>query len=365
MKNNYIIRLLIAFALLTFPFYQLLAQGISKEGCFDQSGHVVDCGETWYPVKDGVTYKCVCNCSGADQCVQASSSSSYSNSYSSGSGDIRVDVASAVIGGLFNALDRWLNSPAPAPKSYSNSTSSPEKELTPAEKAEIERKQAEYRQKVLEQINNATAEYSKQINTSFDEKKEATLSDMKTKYVRSESVKSIKQLNCAAYESIEAAKQNCKPDFNSLEGSMEQARSSADFGSGLPSDCPEIKYTLPDVTPEQPVGFQQVYYEAVRYKADSINTHVTLLKETNKEIQKQIEEKEAAIVKLKAEDQTKPDSDKLLEEAMKALNDAKEEQENVTAEIKTSEKNIELYDIMRSAYDVDKSDKSNQKNENK
>jgi hypothetical protein len=358
MNNNHTCALFLAGILSAFPFIHSQAQGISKVACFDQSGHPVECGDTWYPVKDGVTYKCVCNCNGADQCTPLSSSSSSStNSYNSGSNDIRMTVATAVVGGLFNALNKWINSPSSNNTSSSAQSNAPApRELTEAEKAEIERKQAEYRQHVLDQVNKASAEYSAQMNQDFSQKQQSTLNDLKTKFVRSESVKSIKQLNCAAYNSILAAKENCKLDFNNLDGSMEHARSMADFASGVVSDCPEITYNILDVTPTQPIGFQQVYYETIKSKSDSINTHVTMLKESNKVIQKSIEEKKQVVEKLKSDNQTQGNNDQLLQEAMKALNESREEQESITEEIKASEKNIEIYDMMRSAYDVNKTE---------
>jgi hypothetical protein len=355
MKNNSLYALFIAGLLSGFPVIQSGAQGISKVGCFDQSGHLVECGNVWYPVKDGVTYKCVCNCNGTDQCTPLSSSSSSNNNYSSGSNDIRMTVATAVVGGLFNALNKWINSSSSNNTSSSAQSKAPAtRELTEAEKAEIERKRAEYRQRVLDQVNHASAEYATQMNQDFSQKQQSTVNDLKTKFVRSESVKSIKQVNCAAYKSILAAKENCKLDINSFTGSMEQAKSTADFASGIPSDCPEITFNIPDVTPAQPIGFQQVYYETVKYKSDSINSHVSMLKESNKVIQKNIDEKKQVVEKLKSDDLTPGKNDQLLQEAMKALNESKEEQESITEEIKASEKNLEIYDMMRSAYDVDK-----------
>jgi len=367
MKNKiYWLLLVTGLLALLLPAVSSAQSGISCEGCFDGNGNPVGCGSTWTVVYNGTEYncRCVCGVGGGPDCTPVSSSSS-SSSYSSGSssGDFRTDLATMVIGGLFNALNNWLNSPAPSQNKQASSTSTYH-EMTAEENAEIERKQAEYRQHVQEQVDKATEEYAKQINGSFTDKQTAMAIDFKTKLVKSESVKTIKQLNCAAFNSIQAAKSNCKNiDFSTLDGAMEQAGSTADFANGLSSDCPEIKIKIPDVVPSHPVGFQQMFYQTVKFKADSINKHVELLKESGKAIQKKIEEKKSVVEKLKSDKNAVQNNDQLMQEALKALKESEDQQDELTGEIKASEKNIELYDMIRSTYDADKTNNSNQKNE--
>jgi len=135
-------------------------------------------------------------------------------------------------------------------------------------------------------------DYSRQISDKFEDNKEVTLNDFKTKLVRSESVKSIKQLNCAAYTSIKAAKLACQiNNFNTPGGSLEQADKLQTLLLAYLQIAGNKNYNT-DVTPEHPVGFQQSFYESVKFKSDSITQSVTSLKETHKEIGKKIEEKE-------------------------------------------------------------------------
>ena len=370
MRNRLFFRLAIIAILFAMSGVLTSAQDISCEGCYDGEGNPVGCGDPWTVEYNGTSYNCVCVCGvgGGPQCTPVSSSSSSSNSsgYSSGysSSDFRTDLATAVIGGLFNALNNWLNSPPPG-QNNSQATSSPAyPELSPAEKAEIERKKAEYKQHVKEQVDKATDEYARISSQSFEDRQAATAIDFKTRLIRSESVRTIRQLNCAAYNSLKAARANCENiDFTTLNGEAEQARSSADIASGLPSDCPEIKIRIPDVAPSHPVGFQQVFYQTVKFKADSIASHVKLLKESGIDLQKKIESRKAEIVKLKSETGTENNGDQLLAEAMKALKESEDQQDDLTEEIRNSEKNIELYDMIRSTYDIDKTDKSTQKNE--
>ncbi|MDP4227539.1 MAG: hypothetical protein Q8910_14255 [Bacteroidota bacterium] len=351
MKNKNISALLLLSILFASTGICTKGQGISKEACFDQQGNYVGCGQPFVAYKDGVKYNCVCNCDGSDRCTPASSSSS-SGSYRSGSDNVKEMVAGAVINGLFSALEKLLNSP-------------PKQKNTHAQEAEDARKREEYKKQIAEQVNRAADEYTKQVKGKFEDQKQATLNDFKTRLVKSEAVKTIKQLNCAAFKSTEAAKINCTNiEFNKPEGPMEQTRSTADFSSGLPSDCPEVKIIIPDVVPEHPVGFQQSFYQAIKFKADSINNHVTLLKETGRSLQKKIKANEAVVNKYKSE--TKPDNthDDLLGEAMKALEESKEEQKNITEEINACEKRVELYETLRSNYDVNKNDKTVSGNEN-
>lgn len=363
MKNRFGPAYFLLCLLLIFTLMRLEGQGISKEGCFDQQGRYVRCGQTFSAYKDGVKYNCVCNCDGTDRCTPASSSS---GSYRSGSDNVTEMVAGAVINGLFSALDKLLNSPSKQKNAHAQEEQYESPEKIKAREAEYARKREEYKRQIAEQVNRATDEYTKQLKGKFEDQKQATLNDFKTKLVKSEAVKTIKQLNCSAFKSIEAAKINCTNiDFNKPESLMEQTRSTADFSSGLPSDCPEVKITIPDVVPERPVGFQQSFYQAIKFKADSINNQVTLLKEIGRSLQKKIKANEAVINKYKSE--TKPDNthDDLLGEAMKALEESKEEQKNITEEINECEKRVELYETLRSNYDVNKNDKTISGNENK
>lgn len=363
MKNKTISAFLLLSILFASTGICTKGQGISKEACFDQQGNYVGCGQPFVAYKDGVKYNCVCNCNGSDRCTPASSSS---GSYRSGSDNVTEMLAGAVINGLFSALDKLLNSSSKQKNTHAQESQYESPEKIKAREAEYARKREEYKKQIAEQVNRAADEYTKQLKGKFEDQKQATLNDFKTRLVKSEAVKTIKQLNCAAFKSTEAAKINCTNiEFNKPESPMEQTRSTADFSSGLPSDCPEVKIIIPDVVPEHPVGFQQSFYQAIKFKADSINNHVTLLKETGRSLQKKIQANEAVVNKYKSG--TKPDNthDDLLGEAMKALEESKEEQKNITDEINACEKRVELYETLRSNYDVNKNDKTVSGNENK
>lgn len=50
------------------------ASPAQKEGCYDGQGHPVNCGEKFVVVYQGITYDCICNCSGKDDCTPRSGS---------------------------------------------------------------------------------------------------------------------------------------------------------------------------------------------------------------------------------------------------------------------------------------------------
>ena len=90
MKN---IRFIIAFhivitLLLFFGFNDAKAQmpdvsSPSKEACFDQGGKLINCGESFIAVVNGITYDCTCNCSGENTCTPRTQSQSGTSSNTS------------------------------------------------------------------------------------------------------------------------------------------------------------------------------------------------------------------------------------------------------------------------------------------
>ncbi len=168
-------------------------------------------------------------------------------------------------------------------------------------------------------------------------------------------MKNIKQLNCASRQSIEAAETVLQGNgnFDDPDGSLENARSVSDFTNPKSSDCPQIKYEIPDVSAANPVGFQQMIYQAVKYKADSIKVNAELLKEKEAGIKKIIEEKKQVVEELKLKP-PENDSDQLLKEALAALNESVDEGNKVADELIKSKNSLENLENIRSTYDLEK-----------
>ncbi len=352
-NRNFLEKLIILCSVvLVFPV-SALAQ-IEAVECYTSKGTAVAPGGTWRENYNGVEYECTCRKSGGPDCVPISSSSS-SNS-NSGSGDFNQQMVQSVVAPLIQGLFDWIFTP-----STDNSSSSSNTVYTSPPPTEEEiRLFKEKQEKWKEQVQKVKAEYTQIVNEKFSDQQKNTVNDFKNRVAKSEAIKNIKQLNCASYQSIEAAKivLQGKDNFKDLEGSLENMRSLSDFTDLKLPDCPEIKYEIPEVTVSNPVSFQQMLYQTIKYKADSITVNVALLKEKEKNIQKVLEEKKQIVEAIKLQPPAKDNkSDQLLKDALDALNEALEEDKKVNEEITNNQKSIEVLEKIRSTYDLDQSQK--------
>jgi hypothetical protein len=321
-------------------------QAQQNEGCFDAKGNPVRCGDGWDVEYNGVKYHCNCDCPNPPNCVPISSSSS-SNS-NSGSGNFNEQMVQSVVAPLIQNFFNWV---------FSSSSDNNEETNRAAENEKYEEEAAEYNRKVQEQVSNAYNDYSKLMEQKFKDEKQSAVSDIKNKIAKSEAVKSIKQLNCAAYQSLQAAKMiiHNNIDFNDLNGPLENSRKLADFTANDTSGCPEIKINVPEVTASNPVGFQQLIFETIKYKADSLAVNLALLKQNDKKIKSDIVEKEKVVEQLKNSKPSKDSTDdQIMKDALAALNEAQDEDKKVTEELNESEKDIKQLEKARSVYDINK-----------
>ena len=351
-NKKLLVRLILAcFVVLVFPI-SMDAQ-IEAVECYTSSGRPIPAGGTWNETYNGVEYDCTCRKSGGPDCVPISSSSSSSSNNNSGSNDLNGQILESVVTPLIQNLFDWIFSPS-TPNSNSNEYN---EEKRKAENEEYERKAAEYRAQMKEHIEKLNNEYVQSMKEKFEDKKQTTVNDFKNRIVKSDAVKNIKQLNCAAYQSLEALKMISQDngDFSDLNGPLENSRQLADFTASKTSNCPEIIIKVPEVTVSNPRGFQQLFFETVKHKTDSMTVSVVLLKEKDKQIKSDIVEKEKVVEQLKTVKPTKEgNDDQLMKDALNALNEAVEEEKKVTDELSKSEKDIELLEKLRSVYDVKK-----------
>ncbi len=356
MKNNNIKLILfhICFVLIVFS---IPAQAqIEVMGCFDSNGNLIPKYQSWDEIYNGVKYRCTCNGDGTTDCVQESSSSSSSSNNNSSGNDLNGQIMESLVAPLIQNFFDWLFEPSSPPQeNQGNQLSTEDLARIQAENEENERKAAEYRAKMKEQIEKLNKEYVQLMKDKFEDKKQSTVSDFKNKIAKSEAIKNIKQLNCASFQSYEALKMISQDngDFSDLNGPLENSRQLAEFT--ITSNCPEIKIDVPEVTVSNPKGFQEIFFETIKRKADSMTVSVVLLKEKDKKIKIDIAEKEKIVEKLKTVEPTKVDSvDQLMIDAINALNESREEENKVTEELSKSEKDIELFGKVRSVYDVKK-----------
>lgn len=360
MKTNRIFILIVI--TLTILCSTLLRAQIETVSCYKSDGTRVAVGSTWEEYYNGVKYICTCRQKGGPDCVPASSSSSSSSgSSNSFEREMMQSVVQPVIQNFFN----WLFSPSKPQKAEPESEA--EKQRSEAERAAIaakqaeakaraeeqERKWAEYRVKMQEQIAKAKNEYASIMAKKFENQKEENVNDFKNRYAKSEAVSNITKLNCAAYQSIEAAKfaLSGNENFTDLEGPLEKARASADFASSKLSDCPKIKIDIPEVSATNPVSFQQVFYETIKFKVDSIKANVIVLQEKRNKIEQTVQEKKQSVKELETNNSTNKD-DSLRKKALQQLKEAMEEEKKIDQELNNCKKSIEAFEKLRSTFDT-------------
>lgn len=271
---------------------------------------------------------------------------------------------------LVNNFFKWLSS-GPSPKHNAKE----DKKRQEQEEMEYKQRQEEYKAMMLAQISNAKSEFERQNKSTFGEQKATTINEFKDRLAKSEATKVVKQANCAAYTSLQAAKSalNDFSDFKNLDGPAEKARKSADFTTGNINGCPEIKIDIPEVNATQPVSIQEMFYNYVVHQSDSIKMTIDTLKvkkirndKTLEEKKQKVEELKQLIEKQKVEknpsvsadkgeaDQLTKDALKELEIATKEMQTAQEDDQKMKDEIAEKEKNITALEKMRSTYDTDK-----------
>jgi hypothetical protein len=354
--KTFLKNLLISFIVI-LSSYTLRAQ-IEVVQCYTSTGSPVVAGDKWYETYNGVEYECICDKSIGADCVPISSSSSSSN-YTSSTNDLNGQIMQSIVEPLFQNLLDWIFSPS-TPTNTTNS-SEYDRAQWEAQNEEYNRLHAEYQKKVLEQVTKANTEYTNYTKEKFENQKQSTVNEFKNRVAKSESVKNIKILNCAASRSLEISHLviDGQLDFSDLTGPAEDLRALSDFENIKLSDCPEIEVKVPEVTTVNRVAFQEVFFQTIKMKSDSIGIKVGLIKQKEKKIKEVIVEKEKIVEQLKSKEpvvsetnQNKAEEDKLLQEALDALNEAEEEEKKVLEEIQKSEKDIEQLEKIRSVYDI-------------
>lgn len=343
---------LLIFVFSVFPF--IINAQIETVECYTSTGEPVSAGGTWYETYNGVQYKCTCRKSGGTDCVPVGSNSSNNGSNNS-SGSFETQMVESIVAPLIENFFDWLFSPSTESSSSNNNNySSTTYNYQPTEEELKEYK--EQNEKWKEHVNKVKEEFSKVYNQKFTDQKKNTVDDFNNRIAKSEAIKTIKQLNCAAYQSLEAY-ELVKEDINNfkeLETALENSQSLADFSSKNSSDCPPIRYEIPEVTVSNPIGFQQVLYQKIKLKADSLTLNTVQLKEKEKNIKQVVEEKKKLVEEIKLLPPEKKKDDKLMQDALDALKEALDEEKNVNEEILINDKSIEKLENIRSTYDLEK-----------
>lgn len=210
-----------------------------------------------------------------------------------------------------------------------------------AERSIEQKKKEEMQNK--EEAKNIALMYQKMYkeNEYYNEYRKSEINksaiSLKDKYIKSSALKSVKQLNCGAYnslQSLQSSRLNLN-DFRNLETPLELTKKTADFSIGNISTCPEVTFKDYDVTIQNPIGSQEKYYQRILAQTDSIKTvisTISLEKIKNDSVVKATE------IKIKEYLQTK-------EKIVAEVNSGNE---------KTTEEQKELDDLFKAAMELEK-----------
>ena len=345
MKNN----------ILTFCFFLCIVAvtgGYAQECvmCYKSDGSHVSPGRSWTESRNGTTYNCTCTSSGP-RCTSSSSGGS-GGGYSSGNST--QDIMTSVVANAFqNLLNNLFSSSDNSSEESSSNSGSTTSAYTGPSQEEIDAAIA--RQKAWkEQVDKLQSDYKKVLNEKFADQQKSTADDFKNRFVKSEATKAIKQLNCAAQKHIGDARLvlNGSVSLKELNTPLEDARSSADFTQKPDMDCQPIEVKIPEVTVQNPVGFQQMMYQTIQSKADSITIAGALLKQRQTNLKKTIEEKQQEVKTIEQQPKNNNDTDKLKAAALAALQAANDEEKTVEDEIVKSQKGLDALEKLRSTYDI-------------
>jgi hypothetical protein len=284
--------------------------------------------------------------------VQSSSGGNGSSGGGYSSGNSAQEIMTNAIGNLFqNLLTNLFNSSSSSSDESSSSGSS----STTYQMSQEEVDAAIASQKAWKaQVEKLQGDYNKVLNEKFADQQKNAANDLKNRFVKSEATKTIKQLNCAARKHIGDARLvlNGSANLKDVDTPLEDLRSSADFTKQPDVDCQPIEVKIPEVTVQNPVGFQQMMYQTVQNKADSISVIASLLKQRQTNLKKTIEEKQQEIKTIEQQPKHNKDADKLKAAALAALNAANEEETTVENEITNSQKGLDALEKIRSTYDL-------------
>lgn len=356
--NNKISKIIFVFIVISLNVFNNSFAQIEVIACFTSDHKLIKPGDSWNENYNGVSYRCTCNGDGTTSCVPLSSGSS---NYSTGNSNTNQQIVDNIIQPLFQNLLDWIFSPS-VNSSNSDGYSQADRD---AENERYKKAYEEYQKKVQEQVTKANNEYAEVMKKKFENDKQYTVNVFKDRIAKSDAVKNIKVLNCAAYNSVEILKavRDDQIDFKDLNSSLENDRMLADFENSKGNDCPEVKINVPEVTAINPVSFQERFFETVKMKSDSLTVKVGLMKEKEKQIKELVVQKEKVVEQLKKSEkpvdenkkedkQNSIDNEKLLQEALDALNEAIGEEKKVEDELKKSEKDIKQLEQIRSVYDI-------------
>lgn len=292
-------------------------------------------------------------------CVGSESSGGGSSGGYSGPDAWKYELMGGLLQGMMQGL--MQNILAPAEDSSAN-TYEQEKARQEEEQKRL-KLQAEYREKLNQQIQALEQQFADRDKEQFSQKTKTLANKFESRYTatvgKDEGVKTLKQLNCAAYQSLESAKVQIG-HFNpkELNSPMEAIRSGSDFTLSQTASCPDIPIKIPEPGKPEPLKFQQELYTFILHEAEALNTTFFEMKEKIRNADRNISALKSSVNTLVHQPKGTSAADKDLAEAKKLLEDAMDERGKIVDEINTNvaewNKKLTVLSSMRQQYDLPK-----------
>lgn len=341
--------------------------GVEVAACCDSRGNCsYALGSSWYDTYNGERYLCRCD-SGGGSCSPTSSGSSTRSSYSSPSSGGGYGNSDAwkyeLMGGLLQGMMQGLMQNLLTPSQDSSSNEYEQQKARQEEEQKRLKMEAEYQEKLKQQIQSLEQQFADRDKEQFSQKTKTLADKFESRYTatvgKDENVKTLKQLNCAAYQSLMAAKIQIG-HFNpkELNSPMEAIRSGSDITLSSASSCPEVPIKIPEPGKPEPMKFQQELYAFVLHEAQTLNTTFFEMKEKIRNADRNISVLKSSVNTLAQQTKRTSDDDKDLAEAQKLLEDAMDERGKIVDEINSNvaewNKKLTVLSSMRQQYDLPK-----------
>ncbi len=361
-KITYSGLLLLLIAILVSPSFSQ-SIGISCDGSqlkTDSGWVYIPKGQTREVMIGGVRYRCV-GCGKCTPISQQNPPGGYTGSYRS-SGDWKTDLMLGLMQSFMQGFMKGLQQGGANPSEQNSAGTQYDRE------AKFRRLREEWQNGIKKQTEQMQKQYALMRQNEFKEKKQRLLSKLKGHDSSSENLSSLKSLKCSTYWSIEAAKWAALGDEESLKKAKEYSLNSEKALQGDLSNCPDfqLEMNIP-VSDDTNIYKEEFQHEFLKVLTQEVNDRVNSLNDIKKkkdellyEVAKAEDEvKKITEIKSSAKSEVEKEQyDKLLNEALKALEMAKIEEKKVDEEILRLNQEIKaINEITQTLFTPKKEDK--------
>jgi hypothetical protein len=349
-------------AILVSPsFSQSIGRSCDGSQLKTDSGWVyIPKGQTREVMIGGVRYRCV-GCGKCTPISQQNPPGGYTGSYRS-SGDWKTDLMLGLMQSFMQGFMKGLQQGGANPSEQNSEGTQYDRE------AEFRRLREEWQYGIKKQTEQMQKQYALMRQNEFKEKKQRLLSKLKGHDSSSENLSSLKSLKCSTYWSIEAAKWAALGDEESLKKAKEYSLNSEKAMQGDLSNCPdfqlEVNIPVSDDTNIYKEEFQQEFLKVLTQEVNDRVNSLNDIKKKKDELLYEVAKAEDEVKKIEEikssakSEVEKEQYDKLLNEALKALEMAKKEEKKVDEEILRLNQEIKaINEITQTLFTPKKEDK--------